>query len=214
MIYGLDAAYPPSAVAAKTMFGYGWRFFGGYIGGPRATHAWTHGDFERLASVGFSFIPIYVGRTAPYDGPGEFTHNQGVADGTEATILTGACGFNESTILCLDAEYGDWQNEPAAFDEYLKAFVAVVNGAGHQVMLYSDMETLAQFDSSIVDFKWGSAWQRNAFSTRPPIGRYDPKSPPPWDVWQYYGGNGSIAGNSVDLNSARDDFPFARFQAA
>lgn len=211
MLYGLDTAYAPTLSAAKTMYANGWRWFGGYIGGPRASHAWTHADFARLASAGFVFAPIYVGRTSPYDSPSAFNSVQGIKDAREATILTGACGFNESTPLVLDAEYGDWQNEPANFRDYLLGFASIVNGAGHQLVLYSDMETLNQFGPDVVDFKWGAAYQRNAFSQKPPVGRWDPTLPPPWDCWQFDGSGGTIAGVSVDLNSARDDFPFAHF---
>lgn len=211
MLYGLDSAYAPSTAAARRLFSLGWRFYCGYVGGPRATHAWSHDDFARLAGEGFVFLPIYVGRTVHYDPISAFTFDQGVKDGDEANVLTGACGFDSTTPLCLDAEYGDWQTAPG-FSEYVRGFGQQVNGAGHKLVLYSDTETLNNFGSDLVDLKWGAAYSSRAVTQKPPYGRFDPASPPPWDMWQY--GTGTVASTSVDLDSAVDDFPFAQFTPA
>lgn len=212
MLYGLDCLNPPTSAQGNEMWRLGWRFLGMYTGGPRAAaghHGWPNESVGRLADLGFRFLPIYVGRTFPYDGVADFTYEQGLADGDDSNILAGAAGFNAAQVVVLDAEYGDWQNEPASFGEYLRGFVERSNGAGHPVCLYSDPETLNQYGNDMIDFKWGAAWQRGPFSTVPPYGRWDPALPPPWDAWQF--GGGTVAGVSVDLNSLRDDFPLAEY---
>lgn len=215
MRYFLDAAYAPSTAAARRQFSLGWTAYGGYIGGPRATNAWSHSDFERLAAIGFTFVPLYVGRTSPYDSPSAFTHEQGIIDGTEACVQTGACGFNETTILCLDAEYGDWQNEPKQFEDYLRAWVSVVNGAGHPAVLYSDPRTIDILGvPELVDRTWGADYVTNGRRyNAAPVGQFDPSIPPAWHAWQW-ADNGLIGGAACDLNSATDDFPFAEFTPA
>src|SRR5262249_60659056 len=107
MIYGLDAAYPPSLAQARSQYRLGWRFHAGYIGGPRATNAWSNADFGRLASVGFSFLPIYVAATYPWDDTSGLDWQMGFDAGVEADGKMGECGFNETQICVLDAEYGD-----------------------------------------------------------------------------------------------------------
>lgn len=213
MIYGVDCAYPPSRAQGLAIWNNGWRFMGCYIGGPRATaghHGWANASVHVLADIGFLFLPIYVGRTVPYDAPSAFNYQQGLTDGDDANVLTGACGFDGTTPLCLDAEYGDWQ-KAAGFSEYLRGFGERVNGAGHKLCLYSDTETLNHFGSDLIDLKWGAAYSSRAFTQTPPTGRFDPASPPPWDCWQY-ASSGSIGGVSLDLNSATDDFPLAQYQ--
>jgi Domain of unknown function (DUF1906) len=214
MLYGLDLVNPPSQAQAITMWELGWRFFGCYVGGPRAAaghQGWPNSSVARLAELGFSFIPIYVGRNQPWDTSWAFTFQQGVVDGDDANVLTGACGFDESTPLCLDLEYGSYQNEPASAREYVRGWVQQVNAAGHKACLYSDIETLSHLGTpDLVDLLWGAAWVKGAFATRPPSGQFDPSTPPPWSVWQFAGG--TIAGVSVDTNSAVDDFPFATYR--
>jgi glycoside hydrolase-like protein len=213
--YFLDAAYPPTTAAARRQFALGWTAYGGYVGGPRAANVWSHAAFERLADIGFTFVPIYVGRTSPYDRPGAFNYDQGKEDGTDACVQTGACGFNETTILCLDAEYGDYQNEPEGFAAYLTGWVEVVNGAGHPAVLYSDPRTIDILGvPELVDWTWGADYVTNGRRySSPPDGQFDPAIPPAWHAWQF-ADNGLIGGAACDLNSATDDFPFASFQPA
>jgi hypothetical protein len=212
MLYGLDCSYAPNDAQARQMFRLGWRVFGGYIGGPRAAHAWSHDDFARLAAVGFGFVPYYVGRTSPYDQPSAFTYDQGMIDGTDMTIQAGACGFNETQPLTLDAEYGDWQNEPGPFTDYLRGLVSVVNGAGHPCLLYSDPRTISVLGTpDLVDGTIAASYVVDGRKyQRPPWGYFDPTTPPAWSGWQF-ADNGLIAGVTVDLNSFMDGFPTATF---
>lgn len=212
MIYGIDSAYAPTRYQAGRIFSLGWRWSICYVGGPRATNKWTNAQTGTLATAGFTFVPTYVGRNAPWDGPEAFTFDQGAADGVEADVQTGACGFDGTTILALDLEYGSYQAHPAATLQYVLGWVSQVNAAGHPAVLYSDPHTIAYIGTpDIVDFTWGASYVANGRSyLRPPVGSFDPSSPPAWSAWQW-ADNGLIAGAGVDLNSAVDDFPFASY---
>lgn len=215
MIYGVDSTSPPTVAQAQRIWDNGWRWSIVYVGGPRAAaghHGWPNATVGALAKIGFKFLPVYVGRTHPYDPPSAFTYLQGLADGDEANVLTGACGFDSDTPLTLDAEAGDYQNAPG-FSEYLRGFGERVNAAGHQLCLYSDTQTLNAFGSDLVDLKWGADTGRRRLNyldpvtQKPPISQFDPSVPPPWNAWQF------AFGSTFDLNSAADDFPLASYTA-
>lgn len=208
MLYGCDSAFAPSADQAAQIYALGWRFWCGYLGGPRATHAWAPADFRTVADAGFSLLPpLYVGRTAPWDTADAFTAANGEADAADALRLMDACGFAAEAPVGLDAEYADWHTYPGPFDTYLRAFCAAINAAGRKVCVYSDTETLGQYGPEVIDLFWGASWQPGAFTQQPPLGSWNPQLPPPWDAWQYAGG--TLAGVSVDVSSAVDAFPFA-----
>lgn len=210
MNYGLDAAYPPTLSQARQQFKLGWRFYGGYLGGPRAVHGWSNADFGRLASAGFVFLPIYVGATAPYDVVSRLTWDRGFQDGLEADDLMGRCGFNEFQIAVLDAEYGDWQQGGQAYTDYADGWCAALHDAGHPTVLYSDPRTIEAIGSHF-DHTWAASyWTSGRQYQRPPAGQYDPSLPPATDGWQF-ADLGYIAGMTVDLSSFVDDFPFATY---
>src|SRR6266851_3948888 len=207
MIYGLDSAFPPSVTGARLMYSNGWRFYGGYIGGPRAYNRWLNSDFGQLALIGFKFLPIFVGRNRPWDTV--FNYDAGIADGDAANNLAGGCGFNETQPLVLDVEYGTWDGQ--AVTDYCDGWCNRVHMPGHTTILYSDPATIAAIGSHF-DYTWGADYVTSVRYGSPPAGQFDPSTPPPWDVWQF-DDNGAIGGSTVDLNSARDDFPFATYQA-
>ena len=218
MKYGVDCLYPPMPEQAVRMRNLGWTWLAVYVGGPRAAahSAWQEVDQLRypvrdLAPHFDGFLPIYVGKNAPWDRPEAFTYDTGLQDGQDADDLALACGFAANTPLALDLEYGTWQAARDAVHEYVRGWVEAVNRAGHPAGLYSDMETLDQYQNrpDLIDFLWGAAWIRGGFTNSCPAGRFDPSSPPPWQVWQYAGGN--IAGVQVDTNSMTDDFELARY---
>ncbi len=210
MNYFVDAATPPTPYQARRIKALGWTAFNVYVGGPRAVRRWTNTETAVVGAAGLLCLPTYVGRNAPWDDPTAFTFDQGAIDGAEADVQTGACGFDGTTILCLDLEYGTWQAHPDATLQYVLGWVSQVNGAGHPAVLYSDSHTLAYLGTpDIVDYTWGASYVANGGSfLRPPVGQFDPSEPPAWSCWQW-ADNASIAGASLDLNSAADDFPFA-----
>jgi hypothetical protein len=224
ILYGPDAAFPPDVSDTEAIWANGWRFWAGYVGGPRVLggsgplgqpgrrSAYDRAAFVRLQNAGFLLAPpFYVGRTSPYDPPEAFSYERGLADGDDANELMGLCGFNEDQPLTLDAEYGDYQNEPQGFKEYLRGFVERCNQVGHKVLCYSDLYTLdAILDGFQVDGKWGAAYGRNTLDrfnplTSPPPAppRFDPALPPPWTFWQF------APGSRYDVNSASPSAPFA-----
>jgi hypothetical protein len=217
MLYGLDCLYPPSPTQAREMREAGWQWLAVYVGGPRAAahSAWqevaaSHTPIGDLAGIYDSFLPIYVGRNFPWDGEPEFTYQQGVHDGEDTLRCMEKCCFTESSPVALDVEYGCFQHYPDGVHQYVQGWVEIVNRYGHRGGVYSDIETLNHLElGDLVDFKWGAAWVRDSFSPQPPFARFDPTSPPPWDVWQY--GGGELAGVAVDVNSAVDDFEFASY---
>lgn len=219
MIYGWDAAYAPSTYEATRRWLNGWRFAGGYIGGPRALHAWDYADFHRIADVGYLWLPpYYVGRNVgpdpanPWDGRSRFTHHQGILDGIEACRLAAERGFPSPLPISQDMEYGTWQTMRSRARDYLMGFAESVNKDGRQCALYSDQETIANIGTpDIVDLTICAYYIRNAETDSPPFGRFDPSTPPPWDMWQYADHGFS---NSADLLSARDGFPLAQWALA
>lgn len=192
------------------MFSLGWRFFGGYLGGPRAFHTWSNADFHRLADVGFVFLPIDVPATYPYDDVTALTWDQGWAEGLGADDRAGQCGFNEIQPVVMDVEYGDWQRGGQAYTDYADGWCAALHAAGHPTILYSDPRTIEAIGSHF-DSTWAASyWTTGRQYQSPPWGQYDPSTPPPTDGWQF-ADNGYIAGVTLDLNSFRDGFPFATY---
>lgn len=211
MKYGLDCLAPPTNAQASLMRQLGWQWLNVYTGGPYLTgHTpWPNARVAALAALGFQFLPLYVGQQSTSGMHGTLTYDQGIADGTEATVLTGACGFNETTILGLDLEGG---NPIAQAREYVRGWVEVVNGAGHPAVLYCDPTTAHYLGTpDLVDFVWVADWVVHNLR-RAPVGRFDPGTDPPWDAWQF--GGGIVAGVPVDYDSATDDFPLADYQSS
>ena len=217
MKYGLDCVSPPAPSQAQEMRELGWEFLGVYVGGPRATSGstWQQRDGVRhpvrdIRDAGLDlFLPIYVGRNTPWDAPGSLNFEQGLLDGDDANRCTGTCGFDGQSPLALDVEAQTYYANRAGCEAYISGWVQQVNAAGHPAGVYSSMECLSVLDASEIDFKWGAAWSREKFYGRPPVDRFDPATPPPWELWQFAGG--SIAGVDVDTNSAVDGFTFARY---
>lgn len=207
MLYGLDAAYAPTRTGARTLWSQGWRFFGGYIGGPRAAHAWSNADFGRLAKIGFRFIPIYVGRNLPWDAPAAFNFNQGLADADDSNTLAGACGFNADQPICLDVEANPGTGTMGqALLDYVDGWCQRTHDAGHKTIVYTSASIMAMIGSHF-DYQWGAEWVGNSGQyTTPPWGLYDPSEPPPWTFWQFAD---NIQNGAFDGSSAIDDAPLA-----
>src|SRR5437016_10914531 len=221
--FGVDAAFPFSIQSALFRSELGWEWLGMYVGGPRAMSrdAW-HETANRypvrdLQPAFNGFMPIYVGRNVgddpnrPWDALAAFTFEQGVIDGDEATVLTGACGFDRETPLCLDIEYNTWEQHPQATARYVAGWVSVVNAAGHKAGIYADRATVTALGRpELVDFVWCAYWRSRATGLQQaPVGDYDPSWPPPWNIWQF--GGSVIAGVSVDLNSLGEGLALATY---
>ena len=205
--YGLDSAFAPSLEQAQALWVRGWRFFGGYIGGPRAAHAWSNTDFHRLADVGFTFIPIYVGRNRPWDLPAAFNFEQGVQDGDDSNIRAGACGFDENQAIALDVEANSGTGALGqALLDYVDGWCQQTHAAGHPTIIYTSSSLLTMLGDHF-DHKWGAEWVGNKLQhNAPPWGLYDPGEPPPWTFWQFAD---NVSNGAYDGNSATDDAPLA-----
>src|SRR5438105_3699805 len=126
MQYGLDVLNPPTREWSFMATELGWKWLNVYVGGPRASArtSWHQIDGVRhpvrdIAAVWRGFLPTYVGRNFPWDSADAFTYEQGLIDGDDANENTGACGFDSWTPLCLDIEYGTWQNYGDAVTQYV-----------------------------------------------------------------------------------------------
>jgi hypothetical protein len=210
-LYGLDSAYAPSLATARRLYGYGWRFFGGYTGGPRAAHGWSNADFGRLARVGFRFIPIFVGRNLPWDEPASFNREQGIADGDDSNNLAGACGFDSDQAICLDVEANSGMgNLGQALLDYVDGWCQRSHDAGHKTIVYTSASIMITIGSHF-DYQWGAEWVGNGgYYTTPPFGRFDPSEPPPWTFWQFAD---NAVGGAFDASSAINDAPLATYTA-
>jgi Domain of unknown function (DUF1906) len=217
--YGIDCTYPPTLGQAHLMRSYGYTWIICYVGGPTAAArgSWQQIDGELypvrdIKDVFDGFLPTYVGQNLPWAG--EFNEGRGRADGDEANEFTGKCGFDSPTILALDLEYGNWQRYSEPVRQYAWAWAEQVKAAGHTTCLYSDPASAAALRNGF-DYIWVASWSTTparylAMHPNRPVG-FDPREPPPWDVWQFAGGPGAIGGVPIDLNSMADDVPLATY---
>lgn len=224
MKYGLDMTMPPTQQQAQTMRNFGWSFCGVYVPSlwAIAKSAWKQQDGVRypvrdLSGIFDEFLPIYACRNTgddprnPWHSIGEFTYENGILDGEGGNIATGACGFANATPLAIDLEYGTYQAHPWQTHEYLRGIVESVNNAGHPAILYSDPYTISHIGGKeLFDYSWVASHYNSATGLQEaPIGRFDPASPPPWDLWQF--GHSVIAGVAVDLNSCSQFVKLAKY---
>lgn len=219
MKYMLDMTLPPTIDQAARMQQLGYTACGVYIGGIRATarNAWHQidGIYYPVRSLvpyfSDGFLPTLVPRNLPWDSIFDFTDANGYADGQDANIQTGACGFGPTTPICVDIEARTSQNVPwDILDSYVIAIVRATNEVGHPCGLYGLPDYCAHFNSSQVDFTWMADPQfQGRIDYEAPIGRFDPSEPPPSTGWQF--GGGSITGVAVDYDSFLDVFSFARY---
>jgi hypothetical protein len=183
MLWGLDAAYPPpDLLTAQDYKAKGWSWFAGYIGGA-ALHVWSVQEWQRVYSVGFSILPIWV---APLS-PGEWTRDRGVQDGNDALLRMVGLGLTSNLVL--DIENGEVPLEYAA------GFVDAVHAGSCDVTLYGLSKTLLGLQDVGADHWWLAFW------TSPALPIYS--APCDWEVWQFNDGP------ETDYNVAVDSFPFA-----
>lgn len=219
--FGLDMAYPPTVAQAQQMQALGYTWCLVYINGPRTM---AHTAWQQVDGVSYpvrdlvpyfpdGFLPITVGRNVPWDKGPSFTANQGMIDANTANVSTGACGFDSSSPLGLDIEYGTYEKYPAAVMRYLAGFVSVANAAGHPVPVYGDQALMNALEgrSDLVDGLYGAdqLLVGRVDASADTWANFDPALPPPWMYWQC--GNGTVAGVSVDYDTAIDDALFAKY---
>lgn len=220
MKFGLDMAYPPTKKQAAAMQNLGYTFCIAYIGGDGALakDRWHIVDGSRYPVGNIApyftdgFMPTYV----PGQDPTGYNADTGFADGLDANTQTGACGFDGSSPLFLDIEYSMYANNPSGVLSYIPAFVSAVNDAGHACVVYGSTSLVNYMTDNgwvgpTVDGVWGAD---QILTNRANAGSslwtpYDPSQPPPWMFWQC--GNGSIAGVSVDYDTAVDGALLAKY---
>ena len=218
MKFGLDLAFPPTAALAAEMSSLGYTFCICYIGGDGALagDAWHIIDGQRYPvrdiapSFPDGFMPTYV----PGQDPFGYTGASGAGDGADANEQTGACGFNETSPIFLDIQFSIWTRNPAGVMAYIPEFVRVCNEVGHPVVVYGPttlVDMLVPQVGIVVDGVWGADIILTGRNNAPASfwSWADPAEPPPWSFWQC--GSGTIAGISVDYDTATDDARLAPY---
>ncbi len=208
---GLDSAFPPSvegAKAARAATGATW--WGIYIGGPCAAHAWGPDAVRELGQLGFFFMPIYVGQNLVR----RCTHRtltaaQGRADADEATRLMPQYGWpgGRRIPVCLDVERNTFDRGGRGALAYIGAWSKAARGAGYRPVLYTSVDCVKAVARLPNEQRPGAVW--TAIWTREAVDHtLDPrrtKDVPAalWKgrqrAWQYVGDT-RVAGVGVDIS--------------
>jgi hypothetical protein len=184
VIYGLDSAYPSRDPRGLVDMGYG--FVCGYFGG-RALNVWTRNDWQAHAAAGLKLGPIWV---SPSGNP---PRDQGVDQGNTALLALQMVGL--SGLAILDIENG------ATPREYTIGFVEACHAGSCAVGMYGSRTTINAIGDVLGegDVWWLAEWVQSGTRLW--------TAPPDWSMWQF------ATGPQFDYNVARDDFPFASFDA-
>lgn len=222
---GIDLAYPPSLYVAGQASQLGYTFCICYTGGvgALAKETWHIVDGKRypvgkLVKAGYfpdGWMPTYV----PSQAPSHYNAETGLSDADDANVQQGACGFDSTSPIFLDIEYSMYANNPSGVLNYIPTFVENCNAAGHPVEVYGS-QALVNY---LVDHGWIGPVVDGVWGADPVLTNrvnpqssmwlpYDPSLPPPWNYWQC--GNGTIAGTSVDFDTALDTATFATYAGA
>lgn len=214
--FGLDMELPPTKKQAAAMQNLGYTFCICYIGGDGAAAGSHWRDGVPVGNLAPYFPDGWMPTYVPGQDPTGYNATSGAGDATQALQFTAACGFDQTSPLYVDIEYGMYANNPAGVRLYIPAFVQVANDAGHAVVVYGST-ALVNF---MVDEGWVGPIVDGVWGADPILGNrinapsatwaaYDPNQPPPWMAWQC--GNGAIAGVSVDYDTMLDNGLLAKF---
>lgn len=199
-----------------------------YIGGIRsAGSGWTLDALKALhrAQPDLGFLPIYVGRNAPWDQWDAFSAGQGFDD------ARGALALMESRSLldfdgscCLDIEAQTWDGAVGDLQDNVKAYIRAwcheVGTFGLTPVVYGPLRCCAWLQAEMPEVKtWVAYWQHTGpnwlkltDAQRPvlqlTIGGMQ-RTP---DAWQFVGGV-PVAGE-VDCNISSNDFPLVEWEAS
>jgi hypothetical protein len=212
---GVDRAGAPSLAEAKAIrAGAEAKWWGVYIGGPcSGGSGWTPRRVRELATAGFEFLPIYVGRQSAricHRNPLRAA-SQAVGDAREAVHLMGTYDWqpNRNIPVCLDVEAGTFAGEATLTLDYIANWVQAVRAAGYRPGVYSSPSCLTALSrrpkSQQPDFVWVAAWLLNGtvnHSLDPRRAHGMPDAA--WRnqrAWQYAGSIGVTGGrHAVDVS--------------
>ena len=164
-MHGLDSAVAPPAETAKAMLQQiGGSWWGIYVGGPRATHAWKPAEVDAYRAVGITqFLLTYVGRQEK--DVALLTKTQGDTDGEAAVRLAATFGFGAGEPLALDLEQRTFNAAPSKSLDYIEGWVASVRRQGWRPGVYTNTGPLTALAERAVqpDFVWVARFVRQAF---------------------------------------------------
>lgn len=177
-VRGADSAYAPDDLTAMSAMGDGVLWWGGYIGGPGAYHAWSPSDFARLRRLGLAVLPIWVPtQQVPLNYPADIIAMINAARGMAVPA---------GRWIALDAEpwLAAWL---AGNPTVVAAAGALVRHSGYRLIIYGKGEGWVPSWS-------GGSWPDSMASRAPST-----------LVWQFSGSAGSpVPGADADL--ARSSF--------
>lgn len=137
-IFGIDQTSYPGDARMDWLFQKGLRVTGFYLGptagGEHPDAGWM-GKRATLATAGWGFLPVYVGRQA---GSADLGQIAGAGDGHDAARLMTGAGFPPGSVLYLDIEAGPPAGGilPAAFRAYIEGWVAQIRQSGFSPGVY------------------------------------------------------------------------------
>jgi hypothetical protein len=150
---GFDrSSYPGDSVMQSLWDSTPLGYVGAYLA-PAPSHsntAWM-GKVALLQSMGWGFLPVYVGQQAP-GGPGShtLTSTQGTTDASDAAGLAKTAGFDAGAVIYLDVEVGGTLTQ--AFIDYINAWVNGIASSDYRPGVYcSFSQTGSQITASVGD---------------------------------------------------------------
>lgn len=149
MQLGFDrSAYPGDDVMESLHDNTTMAFVGFYLA-PAPNHGDTGwmSSADVVRSMGWGFLPVYVGRQAASPN---LTAAQGTADGNDATTLAQTAGFASDAVIYLDIEIGGTLAQP--FVDYISAWTTQVAANSARPGVYcSFSQTAAQITAQVGD---------------------------------------------------------------
>jgi len=221
---GVDRATAITLSEARQLKAAGFDWCGVYIGGitlAPSARSWTPHVVADLATIGLTFLPIYVGQNNPWTGDASFTTQNGQADGEDTIAILTAWGWVGRPDLppgdpgrptvALDLEAGS--DDAPGFTDYAVRWANVVRQAGYNPVLYALIHGLGRYWP--VNQGWTGCWATWWYSDKqfrpslqtsqiPNLGTMfngdDERG------WQYTGGTVVVPGLS-DFDLSIADFP-------
>lgn len=149
------------AQALKSRFNIQW--CGVYIGGPtNGGYGWTQSVVEDLATIGWKFMPIYVGQNTDWTPVERLNQAQGVIDGNQAAALMQSFGWkpNKGLVVALDVEYNTNEQHLSKAVEYMVSWCNTVTKAGYLPAIYSHAFALNAYAkvAQVPTYAWTTAW--------------------------------------------------------
>lgn len=185
---GYDSAYPPNLTQATSAKKAGVAWWGGYLHGPGALHAWESADWQILKKAGIRPLPIWVPHL-------DLTGNAA----RDALLAVEECKrLGIGGVIVLDTEASMRSIPLKDRDWFVEEFQIQCGAMGFRMVLYS-----GGYTNNIPGPQWVNVWLP---ATQQMIDQG------PWPNGAFQGGQAAILGLTVDLDYSHPMFPLAYFQ--